>query len=84
MMVEATQTKLRDWYMRKFPTDELGNEINPNVTFMDLFDTLDCYKDVYELIGFGDSIVRERLFQGLADCIGTDYDYVYEQWLKGV
>jgi hypothetical protein len=32
---------------------------------------------------FDDSIVRERAFKKLSELLGVDYDYVYEQWLKG-
>lgn len=78
-----TWTELRDWYVNNFPNDELGLMISGANTFYDLFLALDCYQDVYKLIGVGDSIIRERLFHGLADCIGTDYEYVYSQWLKG-
>lgn len=74
-------TKLRDWYMENFPTDDLGNEINPDATFQDLFDTLDSYGNVYKTIGIGDSIIRERLFAGLAEIMGVNYEYIYEQWM---
>ena len=72
---------LRGWYMECYPKDDLAKCMEAGTTFSDLFDALDCYKDVYMLIGVGGSIIRERLFQGLADCIGKDYGYVYDQWL---
>ena len=76
--------EIKTWYCETFPTDDLGLELNEGVTFEDLFDALDNYKDVYEVFGVGDSLIRERLFQRLADIIGMDYTYVYDQWLKGV
>ena len=33
--------------------------------------------DVYEVIGVGDSLVRERLFEALADVTHYDYDTIY-------
>jgi hypothetical protein len=32
------QTKIRDFYMEAYPTDELGKEINGGVTFQDAFE----------------------------------------------
>lgn len=74
-------TKLKEWYTTNHPDDELGAEINPDSTFQNLFDALDQYKDVYEVIGVGDSLVRERLFEGLAEITGYDYQIIYEQWM---
>lgn len=72
---------LRDWYVKKFPDDEIGKEIDPVADFDGLFETLDNYRDVYEYIGVGDSIIRERLFSRLAEIMECDYEVVYEQWL---
>jgi len=74
---------LRDWYIDHFPDDELGFEIDPEATFQGLFEALDCYRNVYDYIGVGDSVIRERLFEGLALFIDADYDYIYDQWMKG-
>ena len=74
-------TKLKEWYTTNYPSDELGAEINPDSTFQNLFDALDRYRDVYEVIGVGDSLVREKLFEGLAEITGYDYQTIYEQWM---
>ena len=78
----AENTKIKEWYVTRYPTDELGIEINDEVTFYDLFVALDTYKDVYEVLGVGDSIIRERAFSKLAEMMQVDYGYIYEQWLK--
>ena len=75
-------TKLKSYYMNKYKTDELGVEIKSNITFNDLFKCLDGYNCVYDFIGVGDSIVRERLFSALAIVMECDYDYIYNQWLS--
>ena len=62
--------------------DELGEELNPNANFVGLLNTLYEGNDVYEYIGVGDSIIRERLFEGLAHELRTSYDYVYDLWLS--
>lgn len=83
MKVKATEkTKIKEWYIKEYPTDELGVEINNKITFKDLFIVLDTYKDVYEALNVWDSIVRERVFDKLAKIMNVDYDYIYEQWLK--
>ena len=63
-----------------YSDDELGYELN-DVTFEDVFRTLDNYKSVYKLIGVYDSIVRERIFSMLAVIMDVEYDYIYDQWL---
>lgn len=75
-------TSIRDWYMSAYPADECGEYINKDVTFYDLFEALDNYRDVYECIGFGDSIVRERCFTELSHVMGVDYNYIYDQWMR--
>jgi hypothetical protein len=76
-------TNIKQWYMNAFPTDELGEELNENVRFNDVIVALDNYKDVYDLLGVYDSIVRERVFEKLSNIMNVDYDYIYKQWLKG-
>lgn len=76
------QTKIKDWYLSEYPEDELGKDINENVTFDDLFECLDNYRDVYEFIEVYDSLVRERIFSALSKVMNCDYDYIYDQWLR--
>lgn len=78
--MNAMDVKLRNWYIENFPTDDLGNEINPDATFQDLLDALEFWWDVYEIIGVGDSVIRERLFAGLAEIMGMNYEHIYEKW----
>ena len=73
---------IKKWYMRSYPTDELGEELNDDVTFRDLMDALNNKQDVYELMGVADSVVRERLFQYLSLVYDVDYDVVYKKWLN--
>lgn len=73
---------IRDWYTKTYPSDELGYEIDKDVKFRNLFEALDNYQDVYEVIGVDDSVIRERTFEKLAEIMSVDYNYIYEQWLK--
>ena len=77
------RTNIKQWYHETFPTDDLWTEIKDDACFEDLFDALDHYQDVYEILPH-DSIVRERCFERLAEIIGMDYDYIYEQWMRAV
>jgi hypothetical protein len=76
------QTRISEWYMGAFPTDELGKDINKPITFQDIYEQLYVGGSVYALLGVEDSIVRERVFAKLAELMGVDYDYVYNQWLS--
>jgi hypothetical protein len=73
---------LREYYLSKYPTDELGVELNETPTFAGLLNQLIVGGDVYKYIGVGDSIIRERLFERLAEELNVKYDYVYELWLN--
>ena len=75
---ENTVVKL--WYCDTYADDECGAELN-YFTFYDVFTTLDTRKDVYNLFGVNDSIIRERIFEELAKIMQVDYDYIYSQWL---
>jgi hypothetical protein len=73
---------IREYYLTKYPTDELGVELNETPTFAGLLNQLIVGGDVYRYIGVGDSIVRERLFERLAEELNVKYDYVYDLWLN--
>ena len=78
----ALDEKVKDWYVKEYPTDDMGEDIDPEVSFMDVFHALDNYEDIYDVLGVGDSIIRERVFTELADRMDVDYDYIFDQWLK--
>ena len=63
MYDEALNTFLKDWYLKAYRTDELGEELNSRATFYNLFEALDNYQDIYNLFGINESIIRERIFE---------------------
>ena len=73
---------IKEFYVAKYPTDELGVELNETPTFAGLLNQLIVGGDVYRYIGVGDSIIRERLFERLAEELNVKYEYVYNLWLK--
>lgn len=77
------ETKIKEWYVKEYPNDEVGATLDEDATFQDLFDALDNYEDVYDVLGGeSDSIVRERCFSKLAEIMKVDYNYIYEQWIR--
>ena len=74
-------TKIKSYYMGKYSSDDLGKDIDANITFEDLFKCLDARQCIYTLINVDDSLVRERLFEALAIVMVCSYDYIYNQWL---
>lgn len=74
---------IRDWYLSNYPEDDLGYQIDGTVNFLHLKNALTNGDDVYDLLGVGDSLVRERVFEKAARIWGVSYDRVYNQWLDG-
>ena len=73
---------IKDFYLNNYPTDELGVELNEKATFAGLVTILFGDMDVYDYIGVGDSLIRERLFEKLSNILNTSYDYIWNLWLK--
>jgi hypothetical protein len=73
---------IREYYLETYPTDDLGLDLNLTPTFAGLLNQLIVGGDVYRYIGVGDSIIRERLFERLAQELEVSYDYVYNLWIN--
>ena len=75
---------MREWYTETYPTDDVGLEIVSDVTMWDVVALLNAGLGhrFYNLIGAGDSLVRERIFGRIAKIVGCDYDDVYYTWLR--
>ncbi len=76
----ANMNNIKEYYTTTFPTDELGAELNESADFQGLYAVLCMQHDVYDYIDVADSLVRERLFERLAEMYGLSYDDVYNQW----
>lgn len=77
---DAKRINVRKWYMKTYPTDELGDEIDKRISLWDVYEYLSQGRDAYKIIGVGDSIVRERIFEKLSKVLGVDYDTIYNMW----
>lgn len=78
---DPLRKSIRAWYRQAYPTDDMGEELHPRVTFLQLAKALYDGKDVYWAIGAEDSLIRERVFAELARIDGCDYDVVYDMWM---
>ena len=72
---------VKEYYSEAFASDEIGEDLIEEITFLDVFQCLNNYRDFYATIGVTDSVVRERIFDRLANIMGVDYDVVYKRWL---
>lgn len=73
---------IKQFYLENYPTDELGIELKDDTNFTGLLNELITNNDIYDYIGVGDSIIRERLFMELSEILKCSYDYVYNLWLN--
>ena len=67
---------IKEFYLNNYPTDELGIELNENITFSGLLNELFKGGDIYRYLNVWDSLVRERLFTKLSEELQSSYDYV--------
>ena len=79
---DELNSSVKEWYLNSFDVDNLGSEISENVTFGDVMRCLEEHNDFYECIGVGDSVIRERVFEKLAEILNVEPLTVYYQWLK--
>lgn len=72
-------SSIRKWYGETYPEDEIKNDIK-DISFRKALDAIDEGKDFYGVIGVGDSVVRDRIFQKLSEIKGRSYDDIYQAW----
>jgi hypothetical protein len=77
----TTQSTIQSWYLNTFLDDAEGVSLKRNVTFAQAYNCLKSKEDFYEFIGIADTIIRERIFEKIAELYEIDYSVVYNQWL---
>ena len=75
---------IREFYLKDYPSDEMGIGIYAEATFDGLFEILNNRKDVYEYLYVYDSIIRERLFEKLSLILNCEYEVIYQRWLSPI
>lgn len=75
---------IRDWYLETYPEDELGQELANDITFEDAYDLLNSYQYnyFYDYVAVNDSLIRERIFDKLAELYNKDYQDIYDLWVR--
>lgn len=71
---------IKKWYLETYSDDELGNKINDDADFTEM----DYYeiRHIYEYLGDNiDTIIRERVFEKLAELVGVKYQEIYDIWM---
>lgn len=84
-METTKNTLVKVWFKSNYPNDNIFESMSSETTFEDLFRALDRRKNVYNSIfnhGTMDSIVRDVIFDELANVMGVDVDYIFEQYEK--
>lgn len=57
----AKRTKVKKWYTKNYPQDDLGQEINGSIDFWTIYVFLKQGIDIYSALGVSDSLVRESI-----------------------
>lgn len=77
-------SKILDWYKKTYPSDtEMFEDIYPEATFAAFEKAIE--EDRYQFnprYDYGDSVVRERIFQKISELNGEDYNVIYNKWVS--
>ena len=60
---------IKEFYLNNYPTDELGIELNENVTFSGLLNELFQGGDIYRYLNVWDSFVNNRSLTKLSQTL---------------
>lgn len=71
-------TPIKEWYEKTYPNDTASNLLEEQ-TFKDLL----RYLLEEKAVRFSDSLIRERVFEALAEMLETEYNVIYDLWLNG-
>lgn len=71
--------EVRTYYKIVFPADELGNDLPKRLTFSGFAKRFKAGKDIYNIVGVHDSVVRKRLTHALQYVLDCSYDEIYNE-----
>ena len=80
--IYGSDKSVKAWYTATYPDDEAGRDIDGNLTFEEVYHALNMHDDIYDTIGVGDSVIRERIFQELSYIYRVSYDDIYDKWIS--
>ena len=74
---------VKEYYLANYPDEEdFVTNMPKDITFKELYNRMLQGEDVYEILDIRDSVVRERIFDELADSMDVNYDTIYKTWLN--
>ena len=76
------QLEIKTWYLITYPEDIMGAYLKWGVTFENLYNGMSFGKDYAAIVGESDSVVRERIFEKMAEIFSVSYEEIYEMWLN--
>ena len=68
--------KIKDFYLKDNPTDDLGEELDSKMTFERLILKAVKGKYIYDLMGVDDSLIREHMFRKIAYDMNVEFSFV--------
>ena len=78
---KGSKDSVQKWYVKAYPHDSLGKEINPKYTFQDAVICLLNGDDFLHEFGQGDSFVRNNIIRRISELSKWSYDIVYNTYL---
>lgn len=69
---------LKQWYIEQWERDNMKDKIDENLTPESMITGCILGMDIYQVIGVGDSLIRERLFDMVAHHYGVSYSEIYD------
>lgn len=78
----AKRLKVKQWYTKTYPQDDLGQQIRQDLNFWLLWSYMSQGYNVYKILEVPDSLVRERVFEKLSKILEIDYNVIYKKWLN--
>lgn len=76
------EQKIKEWYALNHPEETYTQYLNGKITFGKLWEGMKKRKDFYRMVGFADSLIRENIFQELANRLNITYKEVQTLWLE--
>jgi hypothetical protein len=75
---------IKNWYQSDYGFGAGAGYIRKNLQFKTVLGKMIKGENFYQIVftnGFADSIVRERIFEKLAELLGVTYKEIYNIWL---
>ena len=72
---------VKEWYLKEHSHYDLGSKLNDNFTFKDVYTGLGEGKNIYDMFGVDDTLVRQHIFYELSKRLRVDNNVILSLWL---